>query len=197
MSTCDSRCTPSVSVGIRDRCAGGSARRRARGSPGTASWRSAAYSRRARKSVIAPTGSISAAADRDQDAARGRERDDADPRPAHGALRQTTVCMARFSRRSNSTTGQREQLSDEVRNDRAVEIQPAPLQHAKGRAREQIEVGGERAVGEVVDHLETGLADGAQQAVAIEEDGVLRRLQPGPAIGRTTGRCGYRAAALR
>ena len=55
-------------------------------------------------------------------------------RGAHDGLRQTTVCIARFKRRSNSEEWRQQQLPDEVREDRPVEIETAALA-AAGRPR--------------------------------------------------------------
>ncbi len=112
-------------------------------------------------------------------------------------LRQTTVCMARFSRRSNSITGEASSCPTKYGSDRAVEIQAAALQQAERRAGEQIEVGRERAVGQVVDDLEAGLLTSAQQACRDRRGRCAAAPAARASDRRTTGRCGCRAAALR
>ncbi len=132
----------------------------------------AAYSRRARNSVTMPSG-INAQATADdrepRDVPRTRARLAA-ARPAgcaagrcrgaaHDGLRQTTVCMARFSCRSNSSSGRAAPGRRSTGRSPASRLSPRPFKQLKRGAGEQIEVGGERAVRQVVDDLEAGALD--------------------------------------
>ena len=69
-------------------------------------------------------------------------------------FRQITVCIAKFIRSRNGSSGRHQQLAGEVRLDGTTEIQSAASQHRERDAAEQVEVRRKRAVRKVLHDFE-------------------------------------------
>src|SRR5262245_47971448 len=90
--------------------------------------------------------------------------------PADDCLhREVELLLERENRREKN-------LSDEVRIDRAREVESFAAQHFERGAGEEVEERGERAVWQILDDLEPGGTDAVEQSRTIVQNGVLRRL---------------------